>query len=74
MVSQSAMSLRPLAVLDSLSLRFGDFPIAMMNRRVWPLDNPEVAKRRDSASSPQWSDPRSFPDSLTCSEGVFHFE
>ena len=74
MVSQSAMTLRPLAVLDSLSLRFGDYPIAMMTRRIWPLESPAVAKRRDSASSPHWNDPRSFPDSLTCSEGAFHFE
>ncbi len=74
MVSQSALALRPQAVLEGLTLRFREYPVALMNRRVWPLNGPDVVNRRDSAGGPNWNDPRSFPDSLSCYEGVFDIE
>ncbi len=74
MVSHSAMALHPLAVLESLTLRLGEYPVNLMARRAWPLDSPDVANRRPSSSGSSWSDPRSFPDSLTCRDSVFRIE
>ncbi len=74
MVYRNARAVRPETVLEHLGPRFGEYPVVLMTRRTWALNSDEVVNRRETAPNANWNDPRSFPDSLMCREGIFLME